>query len=83
MGKDLPDFTDEELYDFLDRLILHRQRHGRGRNEGAAGVRDYCTKMRRKVKNELKRRGLDGTRPTDCRVYGPGQARWQGAKVKA
>ena len=81
--RDLTDFTPNELYDFLNRLTEHRQQYGRGRSEGAAYVREYCKQMRRRIKDELKRRDLPGTRPTDCRVYGPGQAAWQkaGAEV--
>ena len=79
MIKDLIDHTPDELYDFLDRLTYHRQQHGRGRNEGAAYVREYCETMRRRIKDELKSRDLPGSRPTDCRIYGPGQIAWQKA----
>ena len=82
MPRDLTDYTPDELYDFLDRLTRHRQQHGRGHNEGAVYVREYCKEMRRKIKDELKRRELPATRPTDCRVYGPGQAAWQKASAE-
>lgn len=77
--RDLTDYTPDELYDFLNRLTEHRRQHGKGRNEGAAYVRGYCKRMRHEVKDELKRRELPGTKPTDCRVYGPGQAAFQRA----
>jgi len=68
----------EELYAELDRLALYRQTHGRGCTPDAAQARHYCKVMRRKVRAELRRRGLPGTRPGDPRAYGPGQAKWQG-----
>jgi hypothetical protein len=79
MQRDLEDYADKELYDFLDHLSEHRRRHGRGRSPETYQARHYCGKMRKKVKAELKRRNLPATRPGDKRVYGPGQARWQKA----
>jgi len=50
----------------------------RGRSEAAAYAQWYCDTMRPKVKAELERRSLPATRPGNKRVYGPGQAQWQG-----
>lgn len=75
----LEEMTIEQLYKYLDWLTKHRREHGKGNNEGAAHVRDYCKKERKRVKDELRRRDLPSTRPGDKRVYGPGAAAWQRA----
>jgi hypothetical protein len=75
--------TDSELYHELDRLSLYRQIHGRGRNPEAYQARHYCKTMRRKVRADLRRRGLPARRPEDTRCYGPGQAIWQGRRETA
>lgn len=75
---DYTTYTDDHLYQELDRLTLYRQVHGRGCTPDAAQARHYSEVMRDKAKAELRRRGLPGRRPDDTRVYGPGQAAWQG-----
>ena len=82
LDQDYTACTDEHLYRELDRLARFRQVHGRGRTPDAAQARHYCKVMRRKAKTELQQRGLPGCRPDDSRVYGPGQAPWQGRKEK-
>lgn len=80
MKPQIEEMTAEQCYRELDRLALYRQTHGRGRNAEAAHVRQvYCPTMRAKVKKRLKQLGM----PSACldgRVYGPGQAVWQGGK---
>ena len=75
----IEEMTAEQLYRRLDWLAEHRRQHGRGNNEGAAYVRDYCKKERKRIKDELGRRDLPATRPGDQRIYGPGAAVWQKA----
>lgn len=69
----------DALYNRLDWLAEHRRQFGRGRNEGAAYVRDFCKTQRKEAKAELKRLGFPATRPGDERTYGPGNANWQRA----
>lgn len=75
----LEELTPDQLYKRLDWLSEHRRQHGRGRNEGAAYVRQFCKEERARIKRELKRRKLPATCPDDSRSYGPGQAAWQRA----
>ncbi len=76
---DLTAVEAEALYALLDDLTSYRQTDGRGRSEEATYVRDYCETERERVKVEIRRRGLPGTRANDTRIYGPGQAAWQRA----
>ena len=77
--ENLTEETPEALYTLLDDLTTYRKAYGRGRDEAAYQVKDYCKSERSRVKAELKRRELPGTRPGDTRVYGPGTAHWQQA----
>jgi len=76
-GDDLTTCDASTLYDFLDNLSEYRRANGRGRDEYAAYVRAFCSNERKRVKRELKRRSLPGTRADDARVYGPGKTSWQ------
>jgi len=77
----MTEYTNDQLYQELDRLTLFQRIHGRGHNPDAAEVRHYCKTIRKKIKAELKQRGLPSRRPGDTRVYGPGQTAWQGRRV--
>lgn len=77
--ENLAEFTIEDLYQTLDDLTFYRQTDGRERSPEAAHVKAYCKAERARIKAELKRRGLPGTKPDDIRTYGPGQASWQRA----
>lgn len=50
--------SDGQLYDELDQVDRLRAREGRGRRPEAQAVRAWCTKRKRQVRAELKRRGL-------------------------
>lgn len=76
---DLTAVEAEALYTLLDDLAEYRRTDGRGRSEESTYVRGYCDEERARVKVEIRRRGLPGTKPGDTRVYGPGQAAWQRA----
>jgi len=76
-GADLTKYDAGELYALLDNLSEYKRAHGRGRSQEAAHARAYCTAERKRVKAELKRRGLKGTRADDARVYGSGKQAWQ------
>lgn len=79
MEKDLADYAPDELYDFKDRLKARRIRGG---GPDASHARWYKREMLKRVNAELKRRGLDATRPGDTRCYGPGCASWQQAGAR-
>jgi hypothetical protein len=78
--ENLAPLSPDALYALLDRLAAFRRAYGRGRTPEAAHARQVCATERARVKAELRRRGLRGTRAGDRRVYGPGQAGWQRAK---
>lgn len=78
---DLTTLTEDRLYQVLDDLRDHRERDGRGRTPEAAHVRLFCREEGKRVKAELKRRGLPTSRPDDTRRYGPGRTAWQRAGV--
>ena len=75
--EDLAKLTADELYQALDDLTAYRRSEGRGPSPEAAYVRQFCKTERVRVKAELKRRGLKGTRADDARVYGSGKQAWQ------
>ncbi len=72
---DLKNTPSAELYDALDRIDATVQR-AVGRQE-RMHTRAWARAERKRVRAELKRRGLPTTRPGDTRAYGPGQASWQ------
>lgn len=61
MNKSLAEHTPEELYRALTDIHAYRTTEGRGRSEGAACVRAYCSERKREVRAELRRRGLPTT----------------------
>lgn len=69
----------DALYDLLDDLALTRQRVAYRRDQEATEIKAWCKAQRARVKAELRRRKLPGTRPGDERVYGLGVAGWQRA----
>ena len=78
-GRDLADYTDDELYEYKDRIKRERVK---GRGPDAAHRRWYKKEMLKRINADLKRRKLPATRPGDTRRYGPGCAPWQGAGAK-
>lgn len=74
---DLTVLEPEALYQLLDDLALTRQRVAYRRDQEATEIKAWCKAQRKRVKVELRRRKLPGTRPSDDRVYG--QAAWQRA----
>jgi len=75
--EDLTELEPETLYQALDDLALLRQKHAYRRDQVATEIKAWCKTERARVKAELRRRKLPGTRPNDTRVYG--QAAWQRA----
>lgn len=73
----IEEMTPAQLYRRLDWLVEHRRQHERERTAEAAYVRYFCKEERKRVKRELKCRGLPATRPDDTRCYGPACATWQ------
>ena len=75
---DLITMTNDELYDFKDRLQLMRDRIKGRRGPGPWHTRDYCRTMREQINAVLKGRNAP-LRPLDApqRIYGPGAAPWQ------
>jgi len=77
MQRDLSNYTDEQLYDELDKIGVKKARLPQIRDQYTQYTRNCYKAEQAQIKAELKRRGLPVTRPGDTRVYGPGQARWQ------
>jgi len=73
-GKGPSEMTNEELYQALRDLDEYRRSDGRGRSPEAAYVRDYVREEKRRVKAELKRRGLPTTERT---IAVPAGQEWQ------
>lgn len=63
VGKELTDYTPDELYDELDRCSVEKARLPRRRDEGTDHTRRCWNERRKQIAAELKRRKLRIRRP--------------------
>ena len=75
---DLTQSEPDTLYALLDDLSLTRTRVAYRRDQTSTEIKAWCKTQRARIKAELRRRKLPGTRSSDTRVYG--QAPWQCAR---
>jgi hypothetical protein len=56
---DLTQQTDRQLYELISNLRSHRSMYGHGRSDEAQHVRRYVKVEMRRVRAEMRRRGLN------------------------
>jgi hypothetical protein len=56
---DIAQITDRQLYELISNLRSHRSQYGHGRSDEAATVRRYVKVEMRRVRAEMRARGLN------------------------